>query len=31
MRASDGTVKTLLSRARTALGAALRDEEDDDD
>jgi RNA polymerase sigma-70 factor (ECF subfamily) len=31
MRVSDGTVKTLLSRARTALGAALRDEEDDDD
>jgi RNA polymerase sigma-70 factor, ECF subfamily len=30
MRVSDGTVKTLLSRARAALGAALRDEEDDD-
>jgi RNA polymerase sigma-70 factor (ECF subfamily) len=29
MRVSDGTVKTLLSRARAALGAALRDEEDD--
>jgi RNA polymerase sigma factor (sigma-70 family) len=31
MRISDGTVKTLLSRARVALGAALRDEEDHDD
>ena len=30
MRVSDGTVKTLLSRARTALGAALRDEEEHD-
>jgi len=28
MRVSDGTVKTLLSRARATLGAALRDEED---
>ena len=27
MRVSDGTVKTLLSRARTTLGVALRDEE----
>ncbi len=31
MRVSSGTVKTLLSRARTALGAALLDEEDGDD
>jgi len=30
MRVSDGTVKTLLSRARTALGVALRDEEEHD-
>ena len=30
MKVSDGTVKTLLSRARAALGAALRDEEEDD-
>ena len=30
MRVSDGTVKTLLSRARAALGAALRDEEEHD-
>jgi RNA polymerase sigma-70 factor (ECF subfamily) len=30
MRVSNGTVKTLLSRARAALGAALGDEEDDD-
>ncbi len=30
MKVSDGTVKTLLSRARAALGAALRDAEEDD-
>jgi RNA polymerase sigma factor (sigma-70 family) len=30
MRVSDGTVKTLLSRARVALGVALRDEEEHD-
>jgi RNA polymerase sigma-70 factor, ECF subfamily len=30
MRVSNGTVKTLLSRARAALGAALGDKEDDD-
>jgi RNA polymerase sigma-70 factor (ECF subfamily) len=29
MRVTDGTVKTLLSRARVALGAALRDDEDE--
>jgi RNA polymerase sigma-70 factor, ECF subfamily len=31
MKVSEGTVKTLLSRARAALGAALRDEEVDND
>jgi RNA polymerase sigma-70 factor, ECF subfamily len=30
MRVSDGTVKTLLSRARATLGAALRDHESQD-
>ena len=30
MRVSDGTVKTLLSRARATLGAALRDQESQD-
>jgi RNA polymerase sigma-70 factor (ECF subfamily) len=30
MKVSDGTVKTLLSRARAVLGAVLRDEGDVD-